>query len=257
VDDDDTIEPDLCEKAVAVADAEQADTTYFFFDRGERSNSADRWSGKMKELIGKQNLTERDYLIFLQYPYIWVRLWRSRFLLDNDIQCPAGQQCSEDIFMSWQTLVHNTKIALLPKIMYHYRFNPLSVCNEPTSKYVMGIPTTFDLIKEMLRETGNYHGNWKRLFLHEKLRHLCVVYNDLPTYRRAEYLRMVKDRLGQDEQEYLLQKNSLKRRVKVFYYALQGSHFAVVESTVHIALRKAEIVFRKFRDKWKHWLVNS
>ncbi|MDR2441537.1 MAG: glycosyltransferase family 2 protein [Planctomycetaceae bacterium] len=252
VDNDDTIEPDLCEKAVVVADAEQADTTYFFYDYGGNRNRCKRryWCGEMKKLIGKQNLTEKDYIILLQSPIIWQRLWRTRFLLDNDIRGPVGQYC-EDTFMSWQTIIHNPKMALLPEVMYHWRSNPQSASREPSKKYFMGLPITYDLIKEMLVKTGNYYGKWKQLFLYQKLWALRAVYSHLPRYQQMEFLRMVRNRIGQDEQEYLSQKNNLKHYIKVFYFALQGSHFAAAENAVHLTLRKAEITFRKFRDQWK------
>ncbi|MDR2757023.1 MAG: glycosyltransferase family 2 protein [Planctomycetaceae bacterium] len=252
VDSDDTIEPDLCEKAVAVADAEQADMTYFLFDRGKKQNRTKirRRICKLKELIGKQNLTENDYPILLRYCMVWLRLWRSRFLLDNNIQCPVGQYM-EDVFITWQTIIHNPKMALLPEVMYHWRFYSLSTSSEPSKKYIWGLPATYDLIKKMLLKTGNYHSTLKTVFLKRKLSSLHWVYAQLPAYRQAEYLRMVKERIGQDEQEYLSQKNKLKRSVKVFYYALLGSRFAAVENTVRIALRKAEIIFRKFRDQWE------
>jgi glycosyltransferase involved in cell wall biosynthesis len=249
VDDDDTIEPNLCEKAVAIADAEQADTTYFFIDRGQKGHQY-KWICKIPELIGKHVLTKNDYLILLMVPMVWAKLWRTRFLLDNNIYCPVGQQ-SEDVFMQWKTLIHNPKMALLPEVMYHYRKYPLSTLNEPSKKYLMGLTITYDLIKATLQETGNYHDEWKDIFLYRKLWHLRAVYCHLPTYRQKEYLQMVKDRIGQDEQEYLSQKNELKRHVKVFYFALLGSRFAAVENAVYITLRKIEITFRKFRDQWK------
>jgi glycosyltransferase involved in cell wall biosynthesis len=253
VDSDDTIEPDLCEKTVIVADAEQADTTYFFFDRGEnqrKNKSIYRWNCKMKKLIGKQYLTENDYSILLKYPMVWLKLWRSQFLLDNDIRCPANYS-AEDNFMNWKALVQNPKITLLPEVMYHNRINPLSIMHEPSQKHLMGYPAMYDLLKEMLLKLDRYHDQWKRLFLHKKLETFRVVYCNLPTNRRVEYLRLVKDRFGLDEQEYLLQKNKIKRCVKVFYFALLGSRFAAIENAVYIALRQTEIVFRKFRNKWK------
>jgi glycosyltransferase involved in cell wall biosynthesis len=256
VDDDDTIEPDLCEKAVAVADAEQADTTYFFIDRGHywwnrKYKRLYHWGCKVQKLIGKHSLTENDHLLLLEYPMIWAKLWRSRFLLENDIRCPAGQY-SEDTFMHWKALVHHPKMALLPEMMYHHRRYPLATNNEPSKKYAMGLPATYNLIKEMLQETNNYHGEWKRLFLYRKLWHFRATYSHLPEYRRTEFLRMIKEQVNQDEQEYLLHKNGLKRHVRVFYYALLGSHFAAIENMVYFALRKTEFVFRKFRDQWKH-----
>jgi glycosyltransferase involved in cell wall biosynthesis len=249
VDSDDTIEPNLCENAVAVADVEQADTTYFFIDRGRKRHQY-KWSCKIPELIGKHALTKNDYLILLMFPMVWQKLWRTCFLLDNNIYCPAGQYV-EDVFMQWKTLIHNPKMALLPEIMYHYRIYSLSTLKEPSKKNLMGLVATYDLIKEMLQETDNYHDEWKDIFLYRKLWHLRTVYSHLPTYRQKEYLRMVKDRIGSDEQEYLSQKNELKRHVKVFYFALLGSRFAAVENAVYITLRKIEITFRTFRDKWK------
>ncbi|MDR1141197.1 MAG: glycosyltransferase [Planctomycetaceae bacterium] len=272
VDDDDTIEPDLCEKTVAVADSEQADTTYFFIDPKLNTRNTSigvvkyplppsishfninreyfHRSCKIPELIGKHALTKNDYLVLLEVPMVWAKLWRTHFLLDNDICCPVGQYV-EDLFMQWKTLIHNPKMALLPEIMYHYRKYPLSTSNEPTKKYLMGFVATYDLIKEMLQETGNYHDEWKDIFLYRKLWHLRAIYSDLPTYRQKEYLHMVKDRIGSDEQEYLSQKNELKRRIRVFYYALQGYYFASIENAVRLALRRVEITFRTFRDQWK------
>jgi glycosyltransferase involved in cell wall biosynthesis len=250
VDDDDTIEPDLCEKAVAVADAEQADMTYFFIDRGHNLCNIRRRGSQIEKLIGKNTLTENDYLILLNYRWIWSKLWRSRFLLDNDIRCPAGQYC-EDTFMQWKSLVHNPKAALLPEVMYHFRINPLSASSEPSKKYEMGLPATYELIREMLRETGNYRDQWKHLFLNQKLEDIRTVYTILPKYRQKEYLRMVKDTFGYDEQEYLSQNKKLKRRVKVFYAALQGSLLAAAEHSVLVALRKADTIFRMIRNKWR------
>ncbi|MDR2754839.1 MAG: glycosyltransferase family 2 protein [Planctomycetaceae bacterium] len=260
VDDDDTIEPNLCEKAVAVADAEQADTTYFFIDHGhywwnKKYERLYHWGCEVQRLIGKL-LTENDYLLLLEYPVIWAKLWRSSFLLDNDIRCPTGQY-SEDTFMHWKALVHRPKMAMLPEIMYHNRRYPLSTNSEPSKKYSMGLPATYNLIKEMLLETGNYHGEWKGLFLYRKLWHLRATYSHLPAYRRAEFLNMVKEQFGQDEQEYLSQKNKLKRPIRIFYRAILGSHFAAIENSVYFALRKAEFIFRKFRDQWKRWFVES
>jgi glycosyltransferase involved in cell wall biosynthesis len=255
VDNDDTIEPDLCEKVVAIADAEQADTTYFFSDRGHywwnrKYKHSYRWYFKIQKLIEKHSLTENDYLILLEYPMIWTKLWRSCFLLDNDIRCPTGQY-SEDTFMHWKTLVHHPKMALLPEVMYHYRRYPLSTNNEPSKKYGMGLPATYIRIKEMLQETGNYHEEWKRLFLYRKLWHFRATYSHLPVHRQAEFLHMVKEQFNQDEQEYLQHKNGLKRSIKVFYYALLGSRFAVAENVIYFALRRIEFVFRIFRDQWK------
>jgi hypothetical protein len=176
--------------------------------------------------------------------------------LDNDIRCPAGYAC-EDSFINWKAQVHHPKLALLPEIMYHYRINPLSIWSEPSKKYITGYPATSDLIKEMLQKTGNYHGVWKHLFLNKKLERFRMFYSRLPINRREEYLRMVKDRFGQDEQEYLLQKNKLKRYVKVFYFALQGSRFAIAENAVYVTLHRVGIVLQKFRDQWRHWLVKS
>jgi glycosyltransferase involved in cell wall biosynthesis len=261
VDNDDEIEANLCEKAVALADAEQADMTYFFWDRvyhkcNQSPQSSYRRDCKIQNLIGKKTLTENDYQILLHYPTLWIKLWRSRFLLDNNIQCPVGQY-HDDVFMNWKSLVHNPKLALLSEVMYHYRSNPLSAINELSQKYVMGYPATSDLIKEMLQENGNYHGVWKCLFLYEKLERLSKFYVRLPSNRREEYLRTVKDRFGQDEQEYLFQQNKLKRRTKVFYFALQGSHLAIAENAIYITLYRVGIILQRFRDQWRRWLVNS
>jgi hypothetical protein len=102
----------------------------------------------------------------------------------------------------------------------------------------------------MLQGTGHYHGQWKQLFLSQKIGHIHTAYCHLPAYRQAEYFRMVKDQIGLDELEYLSQNKEIKRSTRIFYYALLGcSRFAAIENTVRLALRKAEKVLRNFRDK--------
>ncbi|MDR0335640.1 MAG: glycosyltransferase, partial [Planctomycetaceae bacterium] len=256
VDSDDIIELDLCEKTVAIADAEQVDMTHFLCDRmyylhDQQSKSSSRQNSKPPKSSEKRWLTRNDYLmLLLNYDAIWLKLWRSRFLLDNNIQCPASYS-AEDIFMTWKALVHNPKMFLLPEVMYHYRINPFSISHEPSQKYIAEYPAAYDLIGKMLKETGHYHGEWKTLFLYKKLTKLRSGYCNLPSDRRKEYLRAVKQQINQDEQEYLLQNNKLKRHVKIFYFALLGSRLAAIENTVYIALRRFEIVFRKFRNQWR------
>jgi glycosyltransferase involved in cell wall biosynthesis len=262
VDNDDEIAPDLCEKAVAVADAEQADMTYFFYDRiyhccNQKHKILYHRDCKIPSLIGKHLLTENDYAILLDYGMIWLKLWRSQFLLDNDIRCPTGYS-AEDGFMNWKALVHNPKVALLPEAMYHNRINLSSLSHDPSRKYQLGYPAMYDLLKETLQKLGHYHGQWKRLFLNEKLvrlRMAYMAYISLPPNRKKEYqgyIQMLKDQLGQDEQEYLSQKNRLKHHIKVFHFALLGSRFAAVENATIIALRRTVAIFRKLRNKWRH-----
>jgi hypothetical protein len=138
---------------------------------------------------------------------------------------------------------------LLPEVLYHYRIHPSSAMHEPSKKYLMGKPATFDLIKKILLETGNYHGEWERLFLYSKLTSFHKSYFILPKNQKTEYLRLVKDSLGTDEQEYLLHKNNLKRRVRVFYDSLLGARLAVAENTVYNILLNCENAFRMCRNK--------
>ncbi|MDR1962776.1 MAG: glycosyltransferase [Planctomycetaceae bacterium] len=242
VDDDDLIEPDLCEKAVALADSEQADVTYFFYNR-EFVMKKQTWKRSLK-----CPFTELNNKALLSYMMVWTKLWRSRFLLDNDIRCPAGPY-HDDLFIQWKTFICNPKSVLLPKVMYHYRIHPASTFHEPSKKYLMKRPATFDLIKKMLVETGNYDGEWKKLFLHSKLEGLRKFYHNLPKDQKIKYLHMIKDSFGTDEQEYLLHGSDLKRQVRIFYYSLFGSRLAAAENTVYILLRKAEEAIRICRNK--------
>ncbi|GHT43732.1 hypothetical protein FACS189443_7280 [Planctomycetales bacterium] len=192
--------------------------------------------GSIAKFVKKRPFSEVDRITLADDMFFWSKLWRTRFLLDNDIRCPEGMY-SEDNFVQWKALLCRPRLALLPEMMYHYRVNLTSTMRGTENKAAWDLPKIYDLIKKMLIETDNYHGEWKEIFLQKKLKALRAPYVHVASHRKAEYLRMVREAIGQDETEYLIHNKTLKRQIAVFYRALLGSRCAAIENAAWLTLR--------------------
>jgi glycosyltransferase involved in cell wall biosynthesis len=261
VDSDDWIKPDLCEKTFAVAEQEQSDMTFFFRQRNYGINNIKEM--KIIERIIKQyptfsieNLSFDESAVFLtHWCQAWSKMWKTDFLIKNNLYFPPVNY-AEDMIVHWKALTKYPRLALLPAMMYYYRENPDSLILNPKYGYGSKITETYDFLKNILCETGEYKGMWKNIFLHLKLK-LCfdryVFFSK--TKFADEMLIDIKNSLGSDEREYLNSSKNLSWYVKDFYHTLDGSRLAAIKNTVNIVLlemkRKVQRSVRNFRQKLK------
>ena len=223
VDSDDFIEPSLCEKTVVVADREQADMTLFLY----RFTSPLRDWTPLEDFLAERPFSEIDTVTLLRHMTAWSKLWRSRFLLDNQITFPEGL-CYEDNVAHWKALALDPVLALVPEKLYWYRVNPDSIMFN--SSKVGDIVDCYEIIRKHLIDAGKYEGEWKELFLTRKL---SVVYGNYaslpPSPVRTKMLKAVRATLGGDERKFLEQNIDFGRIRRQFYLSLLGSKTASVK----------------------------
>jgi glycosyltransferase involved in cell wall biosynthesis len=260
LDSDDTIEATLCEKAITIAEQEQADMTFFFKQRD--------YGIKIREIevltkviqhsprFTIENISFDEALIFLiSWCQPWSKMWKTEFLVKNNLYFPIIN-FAEDMFVHWKALTKHPRLALLPETMYFYRENPDSMILNPQRGYGKNITVTYDLLKNILCEAGEYKGMWKNTFLYLKLKTVFDRYVFFNKTKFAdEMLIDIKNSLGDDEREYLNNSKNISWYIKDFYYALDGSRLATIKNRINIILlqmkRKVQHSIRNFGKKLK------
>jgi glycosyltransferase involved in cell wall biosynthesis len=260
LDSDDTIETTLCEKAITVAEQEQADMTFFFKQRD--------YSINIKEIESLTKIIQHNTTFILEdisfddcYVFLinlcqpWSKIWRTEFLVKNDLHFPIINY-AEDVVVHWNALTKHPHLALLPEIMYFYRENPNSLILNPQHRYGKNITVTYNLLKETLCEAGEYKGTWKDVFLYLKLTKSFDRYVFfIKTKFADEMLIDIKNSFGNDEREYLNNSRNIPWYIKDFYHALDGSQLAAIKNTINIVLlqmkRSVQYSVRNFGKKLK------
>lgn len=125
VDSDDFIEVTMAEDLYAKAQECDADVVLCDFCQYGRSGSFVVNTAPNGVVGNGENL--KDEMINRDaYPNVWFRLFR-RSLLENEGLVWPTQGLAEDVVTSSVLMFFAQKVAYLPKVLYHYRFNPKSI----------------------------------------------------------------------------------------------------------------------------------
>lgn len=125
MDSDDTMEPNLIEKAVCAAERHQAQMVIYSFDECyENPDIAIPWprcpQEELYELpfrIAEVTITSRQIVT----PNVWRILFSAAFLQERSIVFDEDLSTSEDLLYVYQALLSASRIALIPDVLYHYR----------------------------------------------------------------------------------------------------------------------------------------
>jgi len=250
VDSDDTIDPTLCEKAVAAADQRQADMTFHFYENTHLVVSRNYFE-TLKQVVERnpvfhvdnQTLDENVVLTSVAPP--WAKLWRTEFVKRNNIRFPVGV-CHEDTVAHWKGLIAAPVVAVVPEVLYGYRHAPGSLMNDSNVGYGRGIGTTYECIKNALIDAQSYHGAWKRVYLWRKLTTMCSRCRALAPQFMETTKESIRNAVGPDEREYLENGGDLPRRTKDFYLALDGDKMAGIREFFwsFLSRMKSNIAYR-------------
>ena len=222
VDSDDSIEPTLCEKTVAVANRKSADMTFFIYlSRSDSRLSLEYY--RDHEFVAD----EAQERLFFHFSACG-KLWRSKLLLDHDLKFPEGL-CFEDVEVHVRALLLNPRIALVPEKLYQCRASADSITRNNDSERTFDIFPVTERVKGILVDANQFKGEWKRRFLQWKL---AYVYNRLMFVSerlKPRMLEMTKAMLGDDEREFLAQSPHVGRVARQFYRSLLGYPMADVQ----------------------------
>lgn len=217
VDSDDYIERGLCEKVFSIAEREHADMTFFLYH--STSESYDWFP--LEKFLKNHSFSEIDLPVLMQHMTAWSKLWKTNFLLDNNIRFPEGLHF-EDNVAHWKAMLLKPKLAVVPERLYWYRFNPDSISNDKNSIRFFDIIYCFDKIKNILNEKKQVEQNWLTYFCRQKLESMYWWFHKISPDRKPRMAELILQSLGNDEKSYLNKKEELASHVKNFYDAIQN-----------------------------------
>lgn len=151
VDCDDSIEPDLVEKAYFRAEAEHADITLFGWDyitSPYEPPDVARWS------LGRALCDSAQNKFPLGYGYVWMKLYRKGFLDENNLRFREEFYTKADVIFHWKSMSLAERVAVIPEVLYHYRVHANSITGTIGPKFIQ-VVDVMEAIKEDLVEIGD------------------------------------------------------------------------------------------------------
>ena len=142
VDSDDKVERNFIEELYACAEQNGADIAGcdFFIDSGSKSSVKSENPGASPREAAERLLRgESD-------GYVWIKLIRSNLFKNGKFTDAGRFSMWEDVVLSAELYYYAQKISYIPKPLYHYRFNPESLCNtfsELLPKYIASYESMF------------------------------------------------------------------------------------------------------------------
>ncbi|MGL4943351.1 MAG: glycosyltransferase family 2 protein [Thermoguttaceae bacterium] len=258
VDSDDWIDLDTCRKTYYRAEQAGADVVVFewtLLDADLKTICQTQWS-VLKETC---SITDKKELLAGLQGSMVDKLYRTTFILDNDIKCPVGLMC-EDQFVAWQTVLLSEKIVCIPIALYYYRSARAdSTMNRKSSRILLDLIQVFRLIRDFLESSGEYV-NYREVYHLSKLYHIRNCYRKIMDISGMPDITIsIKNALDDCDVTFLNEDNNLSSDIKSFYFTLLFSDktnydmVAILKRINRLLLRpivkRIEMVIRTLRGK--------
>ncbi len=149
-DSDDWLEPDMLEKMVAAARADDADFVYcdyfLFFGQSERYMAQPHYSDSAEAL-------QKGLLTGEMKHNVWNKLIKRSLYSDNGIQSPEGHSKGGEDFMIFKLLRVAGRVAHVPEALYHYnRMNVNAITKKSSQAHFDDIKANADDVLSFLAE---------------------------------------------------------------------------------------------------------
>ena len=242
VDSDDWIALDLCEKTHRKAEETGAPMTVFF---------AQKWKEHKIRLITpdvKTTVEEKSPL--LDFPSACSKLWRTDFLLNNNLYFPEGF-VFEDNLVNWRAITLADKIAVVPERLYHYRRNASSI-TQTWGKHTLHYVPIYNMIQNYLLESGHYAA-YRKKFISMKLDVWYRHYRNLPASLKPKFMAMIRESLTADDREFYRDpKNQLPITTRLLYAMIDGGRMEALKFRIAYII---EQIIRMPELLVNRWLV--
>ena len=155
VDSDDFVELDMAERLYAKAKEEDADMVLC-------TMFVERYDGSVNIMDLRENESENLRMSVINRiitPSLSTKLIRRSILETADFTWPTHNY-AEDVVISVQAAYYSKKVVALPAALYHYCYNPKSVCNMMGLAHLLKIhedcKANVDVVFDFLRRRGEY-----------------------------------------------------------------------------------------------------
>lgn len=233
VDGDDLLDRDLFRKAYERAEATQCDLLFWdyvvFWQESDLAK-------KIHEPSQLHTLDPQDKVALLNRPaFAWTKLLRTEKARELDIAFPKNLTY-QDIPVHWKLVTQLDRIALLPERLSYYRQQPAATTHRSGWKRA-DLVTVMDLVKSFLDSSGLYP-TYRNLFLQKQLESLCGVYDVVDPTLQAQAMQLIRERLGDDQWQYVNDNKPLRWQARDFYRSLNGSLFAKGRRALWLSARR-------------------
>ena len=195
---DDWLDLTLCEKTWQKAEQTDADIIYFSMAKTKYDTHSPKFQKDMPEI---RILPEERSDLLLYFNSTWLKLWRSDFLLENEITFSKGRRPYNDVAQNWKGIVLADKIATLDEELYHRSIRKGSY-QQTLDKSHFSIIDIINDIQNMLVETGKYE-MYKNVFIPHKLLSFRRTYLKLPMKYRRELRKLICQSLTEQDREFV------------------------------------------------------
>ena len=224
VDGDDLIDVTLFEKAFKLAEENNSDMVVWDYIPFWNTNEIAIKKQKLSSLV---TIKTTDKETLLKFPsFSCVKMIRNEVINSFNVSFPVGLT-RQDIPVNWKLITSLEKINLLPERLYYYRQQPEATTNR-TDKRLFDLATVMDITKEYLIE-NNLYEQYKDEFLRQQLGLLAGMYDKVDSSLKPKALKIVIDRLENDQWNYILKKKPLRWQTRDFYLAINGSVVAKIK----------------------------
>ena len=217
LDGDDFYDLTLFEKAVSLADKNQADLVLWDYVTFYQTNEIPKLKAIPSDLL---NFDTSNKIALLQRPsFTWVKLLRTETAKSLGIHFPKGFT-RQDIPVHWHLITKLSKIEVLPERLAYYRQQ-----NEATTakkdKKLFHLAYVMDVVEKYLKEEQLFE-TYKEHFYTQQLNFFHGMYDNIQHAYKSEALTIIKERLHEEHLHFLKYSNAVRPQAKFFLLGLKG-----------------------------------
>jgi glycosyltransferase involved in cell wall biosynthesis len=243
IDSDDWVDLQLCEKSYKKASESGAEIVVFSYTDIGNTNRGHAFSEITME--DKVRDEEKKKLLLSNYNAAWGKIWKTNFLIKNNLVFPEGL-CFEDVIVNWQGVLLAEKVSILPEELYYYRQREDSI-TQKQDETIFDLLTIYQQLGTFLKENG-YYSRYKDVFIAQKLKGTHYLYFSIKDELKSTFCQKAKEIIGAEEEEFLKKLPAREVGYKLFYSDFTGN----------TGLQRILILLKYF---WRHpkkfipWLV--
>jgi len=223
LDGDDLYDTDLALKAYECAENTGSDLVLWDYVIFWQENEIQPGKAVPSDLL---LISPNDKTALLQRPaFACLKLIKTELAKMLGIHFPVGLT-RQDIPVHWHLITQIDKISFLPERLIYYRQQPRATTYKKDKK-LFDLATVMDITKEYLMESGLY-ARYKDRFLKQQLNLLFGMVDNIQESLKAEALKKINERIGNDQWEYIKSKKPLRQQARDYYLSIDGSIMAKI-----------------------------
>lgn len=232
VDGDDRVDRNAFRKAYECAELNQSDLVIWDYVAFHEESELERNLSTPSSL---RFVSSDDKVALLRLPaFAWTRIIRTDVARSLKISFPVGLT-RQDIPVHWKLITQIDKISILPERLSFYRQQPSATTHKKDWR-LADLALVMDLVRDYLVDHGLY-GTYKNVFLLKQLELLRGIVDGIDRSLKPKAMLLVKQRLGDDQWRYILEKGPLRWQTRDFYLGIRGSVYARMRRSLWLFAR--------------------